>query len=226
MTLLLTFFILLFAISEIKERKIYEVFKSFRTHFNIDVPHMGYHVEQLSDVVNMLSEMALELPDQKKGTEGKVRVENPFGDYAEVVKIRDHVLIQVEGRVLFAEHSAELKDEGRDTLRRVRDKLAGFPNRIRIVGHASPVPLGASSPYRDHYDLGYQRARAVCFFLSGEDLGERGILEERFEVSSRGALDLIPGVNLFDREDRARLSRVEIIVTPEKAVSASRGQEF
>ena len=83
MSLLLTFFILLFSVSEVKQKKIYEVFKSFRVHFDMEVPSMGYHIEPLSDVMGLLAEMALEMPDQKEGKEGKtkVEVENPLGEH-------------------------------------------------------------------------------------------------------------------------------------------------
>jgi flagellar motor protein MotB len=174
--------------------------------------------------MGLLAEMALEMPDQKEGKEGKIKieVENPLGEHAEITKIRDSLLINVEGRVLFDEGSARLKEEGRQTLTRIRDRLIGYPNRIKVVGHASPVPLSPNSPYSDHYTLAFQRALAVKSLLTGSETGEKGILEQRIEVASRGAHDLIDGVDLFDRAERARLSRVEIIVTPENAIPAAR----
>lgn len=219
MSLLLTFFILLFSISEVKTQKIYELFKSFRTHWNIQTPTVGYHVEQLSEVLNMLSEMAIELPDQKEGTEGKTKVpvENPFGEHAEVVRIDNNLLITIHGRVLFDEDRAQLKEEARETLGRIKESLKGYNNRIRIIGHANPKPLAPDSGFRDHMDLGYERARAVMDALvAGHETGD-GIRPGRIGLTSRGRTDLIPGLKLRSQEDRQKLDRVEIMVTPEHA---------
>lgn len=219
MSLLLTFFILLFSISEVKSQKIYEMFKSFRTHFNITSPTAGFHVEQLSDVLNLLSEMAIELPDQKEGKDGKTKVpvENPFGEHAEVVRIDNNLLISINGRVLFDEDRAQLKDAARMTLERVRESLRGYNTRIRVIGHANPKPLAPDSGFRDHMDLGYERARIVMEFLVADSASGTGIREKRMEISSRGRTDLIPELKLRSQEDRRKLDRVEIMVTPELA---------
>ena len=51
MSLLLTFFVLLFSVSEIKQKKIYEMIRSIRIHWQVDAPTAGFHMEQFSDVV-------------------------------------------------------------------------------------------------------------------------------------------------------------------------------
>lgn len=220
MSLLLTFFILLFSISEVKQQKIYELFRSFRTHFEVSAPSMGFHVEQLSDVLNMLSELALDLPDQKTGKEGKTRieVENPFGQNAEVVRVKDNLTISISGRVLFSEHSANLTDEGREILTEIRDRLRGMTNWIKITGHANPSLLPPGGEIRDHDDLGYLRAKATKEFLASATEEQPGIRPERMELSTRGRNDRLPGVSLLEESERRRLDRVDIQVTPEPAL--------
>ncbi len=220
MSLLLTFFILLFSVSEVKDNKIYEMIESFRMFFEIEASSAGFHMESFSEIQQMLAELARELPDRSEGSEGKTDkpIENPFGAHVGVAKIADELQLQVEGRVLFEEGSAELRPEARELLIEMRAKLRGFPNRIRCVGHASPLPLSENSVFKDHYDLAYHRAKAVRAVLKGGTEASPGIHQDRISIETRGDADLIPGVDHFDPTQRARLRRVEVIVTPYKAI--------
>ncbi len=221
MSLLLTFFILLFSISEVKQKKIYEVVQSFRTQWQISAPQMGYHIEQFDDVVNLLSHMSLELPDQREGNEGKAKkVDNPFGEHAEVVRIDDNLLISIAGSVLFEEHSAQLNDSARDLLAGIRTKLRGPDTWIRIIGHVNPTALPEGSAFKNHDELGSRRAQAVKEFLSADSDGGPGIREARLEISSRGRNDLIPEIDIHNPAERRKLDRVEIMMTPEPAFRA------
>ncbi len=217
MSLLLTFFVLLFSVSEVKQKKIYEMIRSIRIHWQVDAPTAGFHIQQFSDIVNLLAEASVSLPDQAVGAEGKTSetVENPFGKYAHVSKVNEDLRVSIEGKVLFEQGSTELQEEGRALLEKIRARVQGYPNRIRIVGHTSPEPMPASSPY-DHFDLGFQRAKAVRAVLVAGGPENGGVRPERVELASGGRYTLIPGLNLFDPADRARLRRVEIIVTPER----------
>ena len=206
MSLLLVFFVLLFSVSEVKQQKIYEVVRSIRTYWQVDAPTAGFHIEQFDEVVQALAERAAELPDQKFGWSGKTSTdtENPFGEFTQVSQIKDSLRLDIEGRVLFDQGSAELKSQGRRIIERVRDRLLGYPNRIRIVGHASPEPLAAAAPY-DHYDLGFMRAKAVMAVLVNEGGEKQGIRPERVEASSVGRNNPLAGVDMFDPVNRARI---------------------
>lgn len=219
MSLLLTFFVLLFSVSEIKDQKIYDLIRSFDNYFKIEAPTAGFHLENFDSIQNLLANLARSTPDRSEGNEGRTEeiIENPLGDDVSVCKVDDNLLLQIEGRVLFEEGSAEIKEDGRSLLSEIKQKLIGYPNLIRVVGHTSPVPLSSSSEYRDHFDLGYARAKAVRAILVSPGVEGNGIKSERIEVSSRGDQDLLPGVDPFDKADRARLRRVEVIVTPYKA---------
>ncbi|MEM7260801.1 MAG: flagellar motor protein MotB [Planctomycetota bacterium] len=218
MSLLLTFFILLFSISEVKQKKIFEVVQSFRTQWKITAPQMGYHIEQFDEVVNLLSEASLELPDQKEGNEGKAKkVDHPFGDHAEVVRVDDNLLISIAGAVLFDEYSAQLNDSARELLQSIRTRLRGPDTWIRVIGHANPTALPEGSSFRTHDELGYRRAETVKEFLTAEADDGPGIRSERVEVSSRGRNDLIPEIDIHNPAERRKLDRVEIMMTPEPA---------
>ncbi|MEM7168411.1 MAG: flagellar motor protein MotB [Planctomycetota bacterium] len=217
MSLLLTFFVLLFSISEIKEKKIFEMIKSFANYFEIDAAQAGMHLENFDTVQNFLSHVTRELPDRSHGHEGfsKHEVDNPLGKDVALTVVDDNLLLQIDGRVMFDPGSAVVKEKGREVLAEIRAKLHGFPNLIRVIGHTSPLPLPKTSEFEDHHDLGYRRAKAVTAILTvPEEVVEVSIDPKRIEVCSRGDKDAMPGVNPLDPAQRARLDRVDIIVTP------------
>ena len=67
MSLLLTFFVLLFSMSEIKEKKIYELIKSFANYFEIESPQAGMHLENF-DSVRQLPSRAIALTSSSRWT--------------------------------------------------------------------------------------------------------------------------------------------------------------
>ena len=46
------------------------------------------------------------------------------------------------------------------------DEIAGKPQQVEILGHASTRPLPPGSPYRDRWDLAYSRCRQMAKLLT------------------------------------------------------------
>ena len=214
MTLLLTFFVMLFSISEIKQNKLYELVHSFRQHWQIATAHAGFAPLEIAAVPVVGTETEALHPEDGDGEPGRadVPVEEPFGEFTHVSRIEDQVRICVEGRVLFEAGSAELGEAGRRVLARVRDRLTGTTNRVQVIGHAAPGPLPPGAG--DHEELGFRRARAVKAVLTA---GPRGLEASRVRISSDGDHNLLPGTDPFDPDDRIRLRRVDIILSPAPA---------
>lgn len=114
-----------------------------------------------------------------------------------------HWLRRVEHVVAFAADSAELPDAEKSKLRRTIDFLRAQPLTIEIRGHAAPLPLAAEAPYRDHWDLAYARAHAVNRFLL-----EAGFPAQRLFLAVAGATQ--PSLLVEDPELSTRNARVEI----------------
>ena len=212
MTQLLTFFILLFSISDVKTQKIYEVFKSFRTYFHVDVPETGYTIRSLDDSFQALSEMAFDVPDQH-GQEGHadVVVSEKFGKYVSVEAKDESIKLSIAAETLFEKGSATLAPQAKEKLAVVAEKLSGYWTRIKILGHTSPLPLPPGSPFTDHFALGTARSKAVADTIVGvwRDMG-RPQEEVRLEVASRGRNDPPK-----EYTNIAQYDRVEIIFTAE-----------
>ena len=107
------------------------------------------------------------------------------------------------GRVYFADQSVTLDEEQQKQLRRVAEDLAGKMQKLEIRGHTDRRPIPPGSPYRDHWDLAYARARAVEEFLVAAGIDRRRI---RIGVAGENEPFEVEGDPLKIRQN----SRVEI----------------
>lgn len=168
MSLLLTFFILLFSMSTITKEKFTAIAGSLEDALggsNTTTPKTLSPEDLLQKLLN------------KSDVEDGVEVLAVSGYNFRVTTVREGVKITVGGKALFEKGKADLDEEAKKALRNVAGLLVGYRNRVRIVGHAEPsedTELDRER-FRDLHDLGYQRAKVVFAFLSDEkelQLGE------------------------------------------------------
>ncbi len=86
--------------------------------------------------------------------------------------------------VSFEEASAELTQEAKDRLMALLPMLLGKRNKIEIRAHSTRRPLPTDSPFRDHWQLCYERSQATMQFLE-----EHGIEREIFRLSQSGVYE-------------------------------------
>jgi flagellar motor protein MotB len=142
-----------------------------------------------------------------------------------------HHMIIIQGSVLFSPGSAKISEEAMPSLLRIAARLQRYRNRIKILGHTSPLPLDPALGI-DHDELAYRRAKAVGRFLSGGDgdlvelarklLPGRGdritadilsVDPARFILASRGYRSPASRGKLW--EDLEKNDRVELVFLPE-----------
>jgi chemotaxis protein MotB len=235
MTLLLTFFILLYSVSKVEAVKVFEMGKSFEKYFKLDTPYFGYSTQpvKLEKLSTVLAELGA--PDDKIGSRGR-SLESKEAEiidrYASLSREGSFHLIIIQGSVLFEPGTATISQEAKPSLLRVAGRLHRYKNRIKVLGHASTLPLDPSSGVADHDELGYRRAKAVGRFLSGEEedlvslaqkiLPQRGerIIEDIFSVeparfiyATRGYHSPLDTGRLW--LDPQRNDRVELVFLPE-----------
>lgn len=116
------------------------------------------------------------------------------------------VRIVLTGDLLFASGSAELRQEGLDTLKELAGVLGDIPYQVHVIGHTDDQPV-ASPRFPSNWELSTARAGRVARYLT-QDMG---IEPKRFIVSGRGSQQPVrPNTT---PENRASNRRVEIIVT-------------
>lgn len=92
-------------------------------------------------------------------------------DFSMIITPKSADNLVAGGRVYFPVGTATLDAKQTAQIRQMAAELAGKLQKIEIRGHTSRRPLPPKSPFRDHWDLAYARARSVeqCIVAAGID---------------------------------------------------------
>ncbi len=179
MSLLLCFFILLAALSEIKNEDVWRAKAEIvKQSFGLSggggkVP--GKDTDKLS-LIAKLEKMYLQQQKHKK----VVETIDPgvVGKEPRVTQSRTGIRRGL-GNVTFEPGSAELTAAAKDRLKPVLTLVRGYNNKIELHGHAASSELvGGQSIYTDLWTLSYARTQAVMDFM----VNEQGVEPERIRL--------------------------------------------
>jgi chemotaxis protein MotB len=188
MSILLTFFIMLAAMSELKsEHRVNQAVDSLHKQFGSDDASIGEGAE-----------------NRRFGS----RRNDGLGAPPTLNNVRADRTAPIGERVYFDELSATLEEAQRAKLRQIQEQFQGKLQRIEVRGHTTRRPLSEGTPYRDHWDLAFARCRVVA-----EELAALGIDPRRIRLGvSAGNEPAAPGDDpLVLREN----SRVELFLLNE-----------
>lgn len=214
MSLLLTFFIMLVSMSEIKEQEQFQAMvesikKQFGYDQTINAMMPGKSKPRNSVFAKMATVGRSQLLDMHKGGN---RVQSPIGDHAPA-----RVMVSAGGQeaigaaIFFDEDSAELSEEALLQLDEIARMVKGKPQKIVVSGHTSRKPV-AESGYADNWDLAFQRSQKTMQYLITK--GE--IDRRRFRLSVAGPNEPIPGdidVGNFQRDSRVMVYLIDDVVS-------------
>lgn len=179
MSLLLTFFIMLVSLSEVKANQKYRaVLESLQQT-------LGYRAGPVSPPGNYfpLSSRINRPPwlgshsDTGEGKGGIKAPQTPDGSDHRVTMPRQGKSVLAGELLDFPVFGATLLPAMQPQLDVIARQLAGKPNKVEICGHTSSRPLPAGSPYPNLLALSYARARVVY-----DELIRQGIEPERLRV--------------------------------------------
>lgn len=209
MSLLLCFFILLAAFSELKKEHEYQqavdaVKEAFGYQGGVGVLPTADPPTQ--SLIKKLEELSLETRTKTKVSQSNVK--GVAGKNTKVKRIQDGMIFTIGGSSTFDRESSELKPQVQEELRALAKLVDGRRNIITIRGHADSKVLGPSSPWRDLHELSYDRARSVMKFFT-EELGMR---PELFRLTACGDSEPI-NPRAADSSSQQVNRRVEIIVS-------------
>jgi chemotaxis protein MotB len=212
MSLLLTFFIMLVSLSEIKQKRQYQAMaESFRRRFGHETSILSMIPGRSKPRNSLLAKLAVLGRARRADTmNGGDKVKAPVGEHARVQSIRQGEQTTLGGVVYFQEGTAELTEEHKRTLQTTAQVIGGKPQKIEIHGHTSTRPLPADSPYDNHWDLAYDRCRKVMQFLI-----KLGIDPKRIRIVQ--AADNEPVHSGVDPRLQAQNPRVEVFMLNELA---------
>lgn len=215
-TLLLAFFVMLFAMSSTDAAKFEEMARSMRAAFAgsdgllpADVGLVGDEGAAADPVTlptapppvpaapDLSTTLAAELHDVL-GSAGLL-------DIAEVAVTTEGVVVRVRtDDVLFATGSAEVRPIAREVLTALAPTLGALPYELRIEGHTDDVPI--NRPGYTNWNLSADRAVAVLRLLAEE----HAIAAER--LSAVGFGEFAPLVPNDSPRNRSVNRRVEIVI--------------
>lgn len=203
-TLLLTFFVLLVAMSEVKENeRMMEFMQAVKEAFGYVGGERHLPTEEVEVPKNM-DDMRVLVMAVYPEEFGYSSDEGPRGKRDRVDYIRPGDYYQPGARLHFHELSVELSDLAVAAIAEYAEQLRGHTTLIEVRGHCSKVPVDGT-PFRDHMDLSLQRARAVADVLM-----ENGIDPRRIHVVGAGTTQPITCV-AYDTAERQRNDVVELL---------------
>lgn len=220
-TLLLCFFVLLFAFSSLDAKKFDELAASLQSAFNIQPGGMtpetapnvsaGALLDGQGDTRVVTTSNQTEISHQVLAMIQQAIKEMDLESEIETWVDERGIVVSISEQVLFGEGSARLHPEARRILYKIGGILDKLPNTLAIEGHTDPNrPI--NSIYGDNWGLSSARAAEVTSYLN-ETLG---IAAKRLKaVGLSSTSPKIPN----DSPANMRLNRrVDIIVESEHSV--------
>ena len=211
--LLLAFFVLLYSMSSIEQKKFNNSFLSVRNALGTEEGGKRALKAKFSDDSGVHMKKAKLL---KQLQENQKQVFSEFNFYSAqegmegVVGGRiqsGKVILRVPGDVLFGLGKVHLTEEGKKVIKKLKDFFVKHNDQtINIKGHTDNVPPKSGARFKDNWEISALRAINVLRFL--KDLGI-----EPNRMTATGLADLDPLVPNINKENRAKNRRVEFILT-------------
>ncbi|NQV25483.1 MAG: OmpA family protein [Rhodopirellula sp.] len=204
MSLLLTFFIMLVSMSELKdEGKNRAALNSMREAFG---PMDGTSGVPGRTFNNRSSNEFMSSKSSKKQTaleKGSIDSIGGGGPESSVATVNHGEIVTVGGSLEFDQFATDLGDDSLSDLNRIIEAVKRVPNRIIVRGHSFAEPVRNKPQFRDQHDLSFARARSVAKYLMENDINSDRIL-----VSAAG--DAEPRIVTRNLEDRRHNRRVDV----------------
>ncbi len=206
MALMLTFFVLLFSMSNPQAEDWARLKKNMQENFkNFQGKPLNRSTEDAININKVNFSRALDLGYLKAIINNLIEQE-PSLQVARIIDNGNSLIVALPGDLLFDSGQAEIKTQTDKALFTLAGTLGRIKNRIEVVGHTDPRPLSGGA-YESNWGLSLARATNVAAVL--ENVGYERPIVVRGQASGRYA-DLPP--NLSTREKRDLSRRVDIVI--------------
>lgn len=198
MGLMLTFFVMLYAMSYPKEEEWKELTNTIQSNFNKYyglADNRGFQETVSIDKIDY--SRALDLNYLRALIGALIAREKNLGAVA-LINQRGSLILSLPQDLLFNPGEATVKEEGGRALYAVAEMLSRIKNRVEIVGHTDPRPV--SGEFANNWDLSIMRAARVAAVLQDvgytQNVTVRGQAAGRYEDLPQGlSEDLKLGVS-------------------------------
>lgn len=210
MALMLTFFVLLYSMSEPEETSWSQISEALQKQLGaFEGPKLFSGPQEGVNLSRIKFNQALNL-DYLSSLLDKHFSANETLSSARLLNLEDRLVIVLPGDMIFTSGSEEIGDRGRKILFTIGGLLSRIKNRIEILGHTDPRPVAEGTPYESNWELSLARAASVSAYLRNAGYQRpmivRGVASSRYQDLP----DTVP------EEERLKVSRrVEIVIMPD-----------
>ena len=213
-TLLMTFFVLLYSMSTVDVQKVQAISEAFSimsgksadSILQYDMYQGSQPVLGGESKVENTIEQSEHLDEKTMYEEIKEYVEqNQLNSTIDVAQDKNGVVLQLRDNILFDSAKANLTDGSKEVLDKINTLISTMPNSIQIEGHTDNVPI-SNSQYEDNLELSSARAASVVRYFTQE----KGQLPSRF--SAVGCGESRPKLENTTEENKAQNRRVNILI--------------
>lgn len=204
-TLLLTFFILLYSISSVDAQKLKELSQALQNSLggNTKIDEI-VDIDDISVSTNESERKNKEQDDLEKKI-NKILEEKHL---TEIIKIRDEergIVLQLDETILFDSGKADLKKDSEKILNIISTILKETPNDILVEGNTDDVPM-YNEEFKSNWELSTSRAVTVIdYFIQTKKL-------DPMRFSAKGYGEYKPLVKNNSAKNRAINRRVDILI--------------
>jgi chemotaxis protein MotB len=233
-TLLMCFFVLLFAMSSTQQETFKELMKSLKSALGIEeVPEAGMSEARIEvskenrgrdqqaekqEIADRVSKAVQQELDEMVSDVKELIMFNKLGGLVRVREGRHGVIITISDMVLFSLGEARMTKSGLETMEKVSHILKQFSYPVSIAGHTDPSPIHTNR-FPSNWELSVCRATEVVRFLIRKGMNPKLITAEGYAAYRPLADNSTP-------EGRARNRRVEIVYNRDHIVKTMSGQAF
>lgn len=224
-TLLLTFFVLLYASSSANADKFQAMAQAFQsvltgqgTKYIMDYSFEGGELPVVGDTTSSID---IPPPATKEEVEENMQEfieQNGLEGKVDVVEDSRGYIFELKEKILFESGRAELKKESLPILNILTEYIKKIPNDIIIEGHTDNVPI-SNYRYKDNWQLSAARSYTVMSYF----INEQKLEPTRFSAMFFG--EQKPLVDNTTEENKAKNRRVNILIVTESSEDGGEGGE-
>lgn len=217
-TLLMCFFVLLYAMSTIQEETFKELIQSMKSALGVQqVPETGTREGLVMKAVQAAKEDPVKTDRAQDELGGMVQKEvedivsdvkelvmfNKLGGQVKVEENEDGAVITIADLVLFQPGASSIKGGGLDVMTKIARVLAQFSYPIKVAGHTDNIPI-STDKYASNWELSANRASDVVRFLITQGIDPK-------LLSAQGYAEFRPIADNRTAKGRSRNRRIEIV---------------